>query len=149
MSKDKKNDIVQLYDEFKEVGQYVNKIKELEKINTEQYKIIQKLGEELAIREHKLKHLEKLLMQTNPIVIEVSAEEEICELQIERLRNAAQTRDLTLEEARRLDIFIRNKRLAQDQSTINIEAKKAEITDAQLLQIAESKRDDEPSGNQS
>lgn len=123
---------------------YEGKIKELETTCNKYTEMIKRLSEELVIREEKVRHLESLLIQTNPLVINISSEEEICELQIERLRQAALSRDLTLEEAKRLDIFVKNKRLAQDQSTINVDGKRLEISDAQLLQIAESPS--EPAG---
>lgn len=121
---------------------YEGKIQELETVCNKQTDMIKRLSEELVMREEKLKHLESLLIQTNPIIINLSNEEEICEIQIARLLGVAKTRDLTLEEAKRLDIFIKNKRLAKDESTINVEARRVDdISDAKLLQIAESTRE--------
>lgn len=139
--------VKEMYKDLKSAVQLTKELDELKEINLKQIQIIEQLGKELAIRETKLKQVEHLLVgHREAVVIEVSAEEEICEMQINRIRAAARERDLTLEEAKKLDLLIKNKRLSQDQSTITVEARRVpDLPEATLLQIAGHKDESERS----
>lgn len=103
-------------------------------------KVIEALRKELMEKTEKLSHMETLMIKTIPAFVKVSPEEEICEIQIQMLRSVSKDRELTLEETKKLDILIKNKRLSQEQSTVNMQARNVEeVSDAILLQIAESK----------
>lgn len=100
-------------------------------------------------KNEKISHLENMLKQTTPVIqvkenklaIEVSSESEIAELQLERLRKSARERVLTLEEIRAYDLLVKNKRLGQDQSTINLDKSSyRDVSDADLMQIAASSK---------
>lgn len=70
----------------------------------------------------------------------LTAEEEICVIQIENLRALARERRLSLEEIKTLDLLVKNKRLLNKKSTSNNEFNvlPAEISEDELLRIAES-----------
>lgn len=131
-------------DEFKSVDQLRREITSLKRENHAAMKTIDKLLKDLNLKAEEIKHLQGLISQAVPVVVKesnivtsVTPEEEIAHLQLERLRKAAQTRTLTLEETRMFDLLVKNKRLAQDESTINLsKASYRDVSDAALLQIA-------------
>lgn len=131
-------------DEFKSVDQLKREITSLKRENHAAMKTIDKLLKDLNLKAEQIKHLEGLINQAVPVVVKesniitsVTPEEEIAQLQLERLRKAAQSRTLTLEETRMFDLLVKNKRLAQDESTINLsKASYRDVSDAALLQIA-------------
>lgn len=75
---------------------------------------------------------------------ELSPEEEIIDLQIERLRQKSRLQELSLDETRMLDIHIKNKRLIEKKSTINADFKKIgeDLSDDELLELAEGSSND-------
>ena len=88
-----------------------------------------------------------MLEKTVPIVgekkvtpsfqFEIPAEEEIAEIQLQKLRDDSRKRKLTLEETRQYDLLVKNKRLSQEKSTVNLEKSNyREVTEADLLKIA-------------
>jgi hypothetical protein len=110
---------------------------------------IQKLSKDLSDKNQKIKHLEELLAKTVPLIpkklpekpsiqSKVTSEESIAETQLERLRQASEQRTLTLEEIRAYDLLVKNKRLSQDESTVNLQkGGYREVSDIELLKIAE------------
>lgn len=72
--------------------------------------------------------------------IDYSDEEIIAHMQLERLRMKAMEQELTLEEIKKYDLLVKNKRLSEDKSTINADYKKLpeNIDDESLIQIAAS-----------
>lgn len=77
------------------------------------------------------------------IKIHTTAEEEILDQQIMRLRSVSQTRMLEVNEAKMLDLYIKNKRLLEEKSTINAEfnaLSEENVTNEQLFQLIESQK---------
>lgn len=77
------------------------------------------------------------------IKIHTTPEEEILEQQIMRLRQVSQTRMLEVNEAKMLDLYIKNKRLLEEKSTINAEfsaLSSDSMTNEQLFQLIESQK---------
>lgn len=117
---------------------------------------ITKLLKDLSKKTEEIEHLKTLVNQTVQVVTPkttkliqefVPAEEEIALLQLDRLRLAAKSRSLTLEETRMFDLLVKNKRLSQDASTINVsKANYRDVKEEDLLQIA-SKSDDKESSD--
>ena len=92
------------------------KIKEIKELADEQRKIIQKLKEENEQLKAKLAELQSNKLQSN-VGGKISTEELICMEQIELLRAKSLGRELTLEETKKLDLLIKNLRLAREQAT--------------------------------
>lgn len=139
-------------EEFKSMDQLKRELTSLKRENNAAMKTIDKLLKDLNVKSEEIKHLQSLVAQAVPVVkkevdkilTRVTAEEEIAQLQLERLRLAAKSRTLTLEETRMFDLLVKNKRLALDESTINLsKASYRDVTDAELLQIAA--KDEKPS----
>lgn len=75
-------------------------------------------------------------------VAPVTDEEIIALKQLERLKKLALERELTLDEVKRMDLLVKNKRLAQGNATNINDNKKdlpKDVTPAQLIQIASRK----------
>ncbi len=77
--------------------------------------------------------------------IDLSLEQQILEMQIAMLHQESMNRVLTLDETRKLDLHIKNKRLLEDKSTLNAEytTLPTEISDAELMRIAENANTEE------
>jgi predicted nucleic acid-binding Zn-ribbon protein len=106
---------------------------------------IDKLLKDLNKKHDEIKHLQSLVSQAVPVIKKetsklsapVSAEEEIAQVQLEKLRLTAKTRTLTLEEVRTFDLLVKNKRLVLDESTINLGKNSyRDVGDAELLKLA-------------
>jgi len=88
--------------------------KNLQEYSDEQFKTIVSLKEKLAELESKNKHLLDMLSKNVPsleyqnmdIIPGVSNERIICETQIALLKESAVSRQLTLEEAKKLQIYV-------------------------------------------
>lgn len=145
------NNITDL-EEFKSVDQLNRELAALKRENVAAFKTIDRLLKDLSQKNEELKHLQSLVSQAVPVVkkeipalaTKITAEEEIAQLQLERLRQAAQNRTLTLEETRMYDLLVKNKRLSQDESTINLsKASYRDVSEADLIKIASTNVPDE------
>jgi hypothetical protein len=87
-----------------------------------------------------LKEVDKLQNVDRNMVLNLALtpEQRILEVQISNIEAISNTRLLTLEETRALDLHIKNKRLLDDKSTINADYTKVPdgLTEADLIQIA-------------
>lgn len=142
-------------DEFKSIDQLKKEILTLTRENKAAMLTIDKLLKDANVKTEEIKHLQSLVSQTVPVIkkesqklsLAVSPEEEIAQTQLERLRQAAKSRILTLEETRMFDLLVKNKRLVLDESTINLGKNQyRDVTDADLLKLAASqvKSPDDP-----
>lgn len=108
---------------------------------------VDRLIHQLEQKTNEILHLQELL---NGIVPEVGQatpfsltdEEMIAEFQLKALKATAMTRDLTLDETKRFDLLVKNKRLAKGDAT-SIEGKrlsspKSSANVEELIQIAKS-----------
>ncbi len=107
-------------------------IKELKNLARTQQLVILELQKKIEIlerKEQKLNHVE---------VISRSAEQDLCEIELKRLRDIALDRSLTLEEAKRMDLYVKNLYIAKGKPA-DIETtgkKQKELSEAELIQIA-------------
>ena len=133
------------FDEFKSVDQLKKEVLSLTRENRAAMLTIDKLLKDANIKNEEIKHLQSLISQAVPVIkkesqmisVSVSPEEEIAQTQLERLRQAAKVRILTLEETRMFDLLVKNKRLVLDESTINLGKNQyRDVADADLLKIA-------------
>lgn len=81
------------------------------------------------------------LDRSKVIKLNLTAEEEICEMQIQSMLQTSRVRDLTLEETKKLDLLIKNKRLYNNQPTVNTkhEVLPTETPVDELMEIASAK----------
>jgi hypothetical protein len=142
-------------DEFKSIDQLKKEILSLTRENKAAMLTIDKLLKDANQKSEEIKHLQSLIAQAVPVIkkesqmisVSTSPEEEIAQIQLERLRQAAKTRILTLEETRMFDLLVKNKRLVLDESTINLGKNQyRDVADSDLLKIAASqaKPSDDP-----
>ena len=142
-------------DEFKSIDQLKKELLTLTRENKAAMLTIDKLLKEANQKNEEIKHLQNLVANAVPVIkkesqlisVSVTPEEEIAQTQLERLRQAAKTRILTLEETRMFDLLVKNKRLVLDESTINLGKNQyRDVADADLLKIAasEAKAKDDP-----
>lgn len=128
-------DINQLREEFVQK----TKTKDLKAFAEQQQVVIEKLVNQNRQLQEKNDHLEKILMslEKNNMVISVSPEEMICVEQIEVLKSKSATRELQLDEVKRLDLLVKNLRLIREQSTQVIESTNhSHIKEMDLVAIA-------------
>lgn len=72
------------------------------------------------------------------VPMEITDEEIIALNQLQRLKEAAKARELTLDEIKRFDLLVKNKRLAQGNATsINANGLPHELGTSELLKIAQ------------
>lgn len=93
--------------------------------------------------ESEVSHLKGLLAGTTTLLdnkverVVVSAEQAICEMQIEMLKKTAMDRQLTLEETKRLDLLIKNLHISkQVKPSIEAEFSSGLISEAELIKLA-------------
>lgn len=125
-------------------------IKKLEEDNVALRQMVNNLNTQLSQKTQEIQHLMELLNNTVPVIGEATPiiptdEEVIAEFQLKALKAAAMTRDLTLDEVKRYDLLVKNKRLAQgNATTIDGHAKKLpqNLDQKTLIQIASNKLKD-------
>lgn len=106
------------------VGQF-DKVADLQAYCDVQYRSINQLTLEKDALVKEIGHLKDLLASTTILLhdsqedklSEVSSEEAICQIQIEKLREKAFTRELTLEETKRLEILVKSLHLIRTKGT--------------------------------
>lgn len=120
---------------------------ELQEYCNQQYVALEKALKRIHELDLEVAHLKELLAGTTPLVqsepkVELlpgSAEQSICEIQINMLQDVAKQRPLTLEETKRLDILIKNLYLAKSQNAaIPVDYTKLppQVSEAQLIALA-------------
>ena len=144
-------DIITLAGKFKNA-------KELQLYTDSQYIALKSALDEITRLKEEVSHLKQLLSSTVPLVGEppiekiiVSQEQAILEAQISHLHERALSRELTLEETKRLDLLIKNLNLVKGKPTGIIDAQskkidKNKISDAQLVYIASQEDKQDKSG---
>lgn len=126
-------------------------IKKLETLNFGLNETVNKFITQLESKDAEISHLKAMLFEKVPTVsqsgllLPVSDEEEIAQIQINKLRDSARIRELTLDEVKRYDLLVKNKLLAQANSATKVEGKKlpANTSKTQLMQIAITKKTEE------
>lgn len=119
---------------------------ELQKLREHNFSLGSKvavLQEELEQKVSEIEHLKKLLGSSVPVIGEVSPlllsdVELITTQQINKLKQASMTRELTLDEVKRLDLLVKNQNLARGEAT-EIPGKQKSVkgkSASQLIQIA-------------
>lgn len=100
----------------------------------------------LAEKDAEIAHLKELLTSTVPIIgessvtLEATDEELIANIQLKKLLEAGRIRDLTLDEIRKFDLLVKNRRLAKGDATdIKGDTKDKKYDKPKLLELASKK----------
>ncbi len=113
---------------------------------------IDKLMKSLEAKDAEIMHLRELLLGGNlPVVegsvtrLEISDEEEIAEIQLQKLKAKSNLGELTLEEVKKYDLLVKNKRLAQGNATMIPDYQKlpSNTSKKELIQLAAYKNSEE------
>lgn len=119
----------------------------LERDNVALQVTINKLADKLSQAEEEIINLKKMLFDTTPaiegLVQSMSDEELIADIQLRKLAEKAKFQELNLEEIKRYDLLVKNKRLAQGKATQIEGSKKTELPASKLLEIASKKTAEE------
>lgn len=101
---------------------------------------VEELNKIVEQKDSVIKHLEDML-NSNVFKIEVTDEEIIAEQQLFRLKDKAQNGELTLEEVKKFDLLVKNKRLAKGDATVIPDYKNLpkNISTEKLKQLASSR----------
>lgn len=129
------------YKEFEQLQQYA----------TAQEQTLMQLSKKLKKLEEERDHLKQLLESSVPLLKEegkelsgqkflTSSEEAICVMQLEKLRDISSGRELTLEEARRVEIFSKVLSATRNSPKV-IELKTQKMSEAELLVLAQGSDD--------
>lgn len=130
-----------------------SKIKALEDTISNLNETIDKLLRQLESKDNEILELQQrlnegVLPKTN-LAAPLADEELISSAQLERLKNAALNRELSLEEVKKFDLLVKNKRLAQGEATTidaNYRSLPANIQKTELIRIASKKAKEDVSG---
>lgn len=123
-----------------DINKLIKDSKEVEKFSVAQTEFINQLIEENKVLKEKLNQMEMVVKYPTSLTIseQPSPESIVCMEQIQRIREKSNTRELTLEEVKRLDLLIKNLRLTQEQSTENVgKAKYRDVSEADLVATIE------------
>lgn len=123
--------------ELKKQFEEKTKAKDLKQFAAAQYTLIEKLMSENKSLKEKNEHLENIVKKQIQDSMRLSPEEMICLEQIDRLKSKSRDRELTLEEAKKLDILVRNLKLIREESTIVVShSDPSGIKESELVAIA-------------
>lgn len=129
------SEVISIQDLKKEFAEKT-KAKDLKVFAESQQRLLEKLMNENNQLKDKLNHLEKQ-MTTLDVAIKLQPEEVICLQQIDLLKKRSESRELSLDEVKRLDLLIKNLRLIREQSTQVIDTKDyTEVKEDELVAIA-------------
>jgi hypothetical protein len=121
------------------------KLKDVKLFAEKQQEVIEKLLVENTNLKEKLNHLETIVknlpVQSPVIKVPMTIEELICLEQIDLLKMKSKDRELSLDETKRLDIFIKNLRLIRNESTEVINTTNySTVNEVELVAIATGKQ---------
>lgn len=117
----------------------------LEKLNVGLSQTVDNLLQTVESKDAEIAHLKQLLTGSAPQLdiaskFLLSNEQIISEQQLDRLRQISMQRELTLDEAKRVDIFTKIVRLCKgDPTTIEGNSLPKDVTPAELLKLASTK----------
>jgi hypothetical protein len=131
----------------KSIAQYRD-FKSLQEFAVAQNTTILQMSKKIQSLEQKLKHAEDILKSTVPNIssqmpgIKINAQEDseyICIIEISKLKNITNERELTLEENRKFDTYYKILNNIKSKPSVEKEAEK--LPTGKLLELIESKDD--------
>jgi hypothetical protein len=115
----------------------------LQEANAQLNKIVIDLQHQLQNKEEEITSLKNVIAgsdfsKSDMIMINPTDEELIADVQLRQLKDVATMRALTLEEVKKYDLLVKNKRISQNpMNTIDVKASQmAQLPKAKLLEIA-------------
>jgi dsDNA-binding SOS-regulon protein len=142
--------VLQVADNISKTILQYKEMSQLQQFAEAQSSTIIQLSKKLKKLEEERDHLKELLESSVPILKEegkelsqkflISSEEAICVMQLQKLRDFSSARELTLEEARRVEIFSKVLTTARNSPKV-IELKTQNMTNEELLAIVEGTND--------
>lgn len=132
------SDIIDIGDLRKSLVEKTEK-KDLSEFAEKQQEIIERYQFEIKILKEKNQHLEHLLtsLSNGEMVKQVTPEEMICIEQIQILKSKSSQRELSLDEAKRLDLFVKNLKVIRGEVSKVIDTPNLERVDTDdLIAIA-------------
>jgi hypothetical protein len=143
-------DISQIQKEFLEQS----KTKSLEETISKLNETVDKLLKSIEEKDSEILALQRRLngegsSLVRPLAVPLPDEELISNSQLERLKHAAMNRELSLEEVKKFDLLVKNKRLAQGETTTIVADYKnlpANLQKTELIKIASKKVSEDGSG---
>lgn len=123
-------------------------VAELQAYSNAQFQTIAKLNKKIKELSDEVENLKGMLSKSTPLLkedtqgliinpFEMSNEEQICMIQLQRLKEISNARLLTKEESQQLDIFTKSLNLIRNSpKTIRVETSK-DLTEKELLTILE------------
>ncbi len=130
----------------KSIQQYKD-VNSLQQFAEAQQKTIIQLSKKIQKIEEERDHLKTLLESSVPLIktegqqmgekFLTSAEEAICVMQLEKLRDISSSRELTLEETRKVEVFSKVLNAVRN-APKTIEIKNKQMTSEELLALVES-----------
>ena len=152
-SKNATSNIEEISTSYKNKGALQQEIVELRALSAAQDIAIQQLHDSLSDKDKEIEHLKVLLTGAVPLIgkverIEQSSEELIAEIQLIKLGKKAEFNELTLEEARKFEIFAKIKNGKRDSSipvrykTLDSNETKKLLNAASQLTTLDNKKDE-------
>jgi len=129
-----------------DIAAFSKKFKDLAEIQeyaVRQYQALANADKKINELNYEIAHLQKLLADVvtpgSPSTLLPEDERIIADLQLNRLKQTAMTRDLTLEETKRYDLLVKNKFLSKGQATEIVETLPKgvpdSVPDAELIRL--------------
>lgn len=117
---------------------------QVEKENSSLHETIDRLLSKIQEYENEIINLRRILEDNGEsgLLAPPTDEELIADLQLRRLTEKAKLGELNLEEIKKYDLLVKNKRLAQGKSTSNVDqqAKLPQLPNSKLIEIAGKRR---------
>lgn len=113
---------------------------ELQSYCDQQFAAIQALSKENQALKNEISHLKDLLSSTTTLLsseavkFDIGNEQAICEVQIEKLREKAFMRELTLEETKRFEILVKSLHAIREKSPSSMEPDYAVLPSARTIE---------------
>ena len=121
-----------------------SKPKDVKEFVEKQQELLENFMQENINLKQQLSHANEIIKSMGtPLVLGTENEEElICIQQIKILRERSNTRELDINDVKKLDLLIKNIRLIRSQPTDNINASYKDVSEEDLLAIASGKTTD-------
>lgn len=145
MNRSKKSPTSNIVDFANIVGRFKT-VDEIKDYAFKTFKINVELSEKNQLLQEKVLHLEKLLLSFqpedengNPIKIDISDEELICDMEIRKLRERSYRQELSLEDTKKLDLLVKNKQAIQSHNKSKKPIKKnilRDVSESDIITLA-------------